>query len=59
MQLLFYRFNQNKLVHNKLQIPILQKSDFYHNSQQREEHWGESFLRLLRSHLNNRRKEEF
>ena len=36
MQSLFYRFNQNKLVHNKLQILKLQVFDKCKNSVKRD-----------------------
>ena len=38
MQSLFYRFNQNKLVHNKLQIRLLFWLDFRDNPFKRDKH---------------------
>ena len=42
MQSLFYRFNQNKLEHNKLQILGLQFFDKCKYSIKRDKYWRES-----------------
>ena len=51
MQSLFYRFNQNKLVHNKLQIQVLFQPHLRHHWQQRDIHRKLCFLRLFQPYL--------